>query len=62
MQRDIRLATKFILRVNGVYTESEIMRKDYLTFFRMLDEAEIEEKENIARMEKQNAKIHGWEV
>lgn len=31
------------------------MRKDYLTFFLLLEEAENEERENIARMEKANA-------
>ena len=49
------MATRFILKVNGgIYTENDIVRKDYLTFFKMLNEAEAEEKENIARMEKAN--------
>lgn len=55
MRQNIRLATRFILKVNGgIYTENDILRKDYLTFFKMLNEAEAEEKENIARMEKAN--------
>lgn len=41
------------MRVKECYTESDILRKDYLTFFRLLDEAENEEREAIARMEKQ---------
>ena len=55
MRDDMRRATEFILRVKGCYTESDILKKDYLTFFRLLDEAESEERENIARMEKQGA-------
>lgn len=52
MRRDMARAIEFILRVKTVYTEGDLLRKDYLTFFRMLDEAENEERENIARMEK----------
>ena len=45
---------EFILRVKSVYTESDILRKDYLTYFRMLEEAEQEQREINARIEAQN--------
>lgn len=43
------------MRVKGCYSESDVMRKDYMTFFRLLDEAEEEERSNIERIEKANA-------
>lgn len=36
------------------YTESDLMRKDFLTYFDILQEAEEEERRAIERMEKQN--------
>ena len=54
MRRDLRRATEFILRVKGCYSESDVLRKDYMTFFRLLDEAEEEERSNIERIEKAN--------
>lgn len=42
------------MRVKGCYSESDILRKDYLTFFRLLDESEAEERANIERIEKAN--------
>jgi hypothetical protein len=53
-EADIRHSVEFILRVKGVYTEADLMRKDYMTFFKMLQEAEDEEMDRIKRMEQAN--------
>lgn len=51
--RDFRRSLEFIMRVKP-YTESDLMRKDFLTYFDILQEAEEEERRAIERMEKQN--------
>lgn len=47
---DLRHAIEFILRYKP-YTESDIMKKDYLTFLRILKEAEIKAQAEIDRLE-----------
>lgn len=51
---DFRHGLEFILRVKEVYSESDILRKDYQTYFKMLREAEEQERENIARIQEVN--------
>lgn len=51
MENDFRLNCEFILS-HKPYSESELMRKDVLTFFRLIKEAEKSEKEQIDRMNK----------
>ncbi len=40
--------------MKGVYTETDLLKKDYLTFMRMLNESEEQEAETIRRMEAAN--------
>lgn len=50
---DVRMACEFILR-HKPYTESELLRKDVLTFFRLISECEDAEREQIERLQKQD--------
>jgi hypothetical protein len=54
----MRRATEFILRVKGVYTLADVRRMNFVTYFKVLAEAEQSEREAIARMEK-NARHDG---
>lgn len=47
------MSLEFIMRVKGVYSLSDLKRMDYITYFRLLDEAEQQEMEAIKRMEAQ---------
>ena len=50
----MRQATEFILRVKQVYTLSDIRKFDFLTYFKILEEAEVQEQEAIERMKQAN--------
>ena len=54
VDREMRQATEFILRVKQVYTLSDIRKFDFLTYFKILEEAEIQEQEAIERMKQAN--------
>jgi hypothetical protein len=49
---DLRRAIEFVLRVKP-YSEAEILKKDIVTFLRILAEAEQEEIEKAERLKKQ---------
>jgi len=54
LDTNIRRMTEFILRVKQVYTLADVLAMDFVTYFKVLEEAEQQEKEEIARMEKAN--------
>lgn len=54
---DMRRATEFIIRVKGVYALADIKRLDFITYFKILNEAEEEQAEQVARMEAQQKAI-----
>jgi len=41
------------MRIKPYYSETDLLQKDFLTFLRILKEAEAEAKQQISRMEKQ---------
>lgn len=47
----MRHGIEFIMRVKP-YTERDLLRKDYLTFLKILKECENEEKKAVERLEK----------
>ena len=51
-QREFRHMVEFALRI-APYSESELMKKDDLTFFRIVNECEKREREAVERLEKQ---------
>lgn len=51
-EREFRHTVEFVLR-SSPYSLPDIMKLDYLTFFRIVNECETREKENIERLEKQ---------
>lgn len=48
-ERDMRHTTEFILSAKKVYTETELLNKDFVTYFAILDEAKQIVQEEIAR-------------
>ena len=52
-EREFRHTVEFVLR-SSPYSMPDIMKLDYLTFFRIVNECEIREKEAVDRLEKQS--------
>lgn len=52
MEKDMRHALEFIMRVKPFYREDDLMKKGFLTFFTMLEECENAEREAVDRMER----------
>jgi hypothetical protein len=50
--REFRHMVEFVLR-SSPYTLPDIKKMDYLTFFRVVNECEIREREAVERLEKQ---------
>lgn len=42
------------MRVKGVYSLADVKKMNFQTYFRMLEEAEAQEMEMVARMEQAN--------
>lgn len=42
---------EFVLKVKGVYTLSDIRQIDFVTFFKMLDECEQQQRDEVERLE-----------
>lgn len=49
-EREFRHTLEFVLRTSP-YSEAGILKKDYLTFFRIVGECEQREREAVARLE-----------
>lgn len=56
LDTNIRRMTEFILRVKQVYTLADVLAMDFVNYFKVLEEAEQQEKEEIARIEAANKK------
>ena len=52
-EREFRHTMEFILNHSAYKHMADVFKLDYLTFFRVVNECEQREKENIERLEKQ---------
>ena len=53
IDNDFRQTIEFILSAKKVYSESDLLKKDHITFFAMLEEAKQVVEEEIARAKAQ---------
>ena len=52
LKRDFRKSLEFVMRIKP-YSESDLLKKDFLTYFDILHDAEEDERKSIERMNKQ---------
>jgi hypothetical protein len=53
-EREFRHTVEFVLNHSAYKTMQDVMKLDYLTFFRVVNECEAREKETVDRLEKQS--------